>query len=70
MDNAELINSMIDKIVSGENTSAKEDFEALISAKVSNALDVKKQEVAQSIYGEKQPEEAQEEEIADEPEQA
>ena len=69
MDNAELINSMIDKIVGGENTSAKEDFEALISAKVSNALEVKKQEVAQSIYSNEQPEESKEEEIVDEPEQ-
>ena len=66
MDNAELINSMIDKIVGGENTSAKEDFEALISAKVSNALEVKKQEVAQSIYSNQQQEEPSEEEAQDE----
>ena len=50
MDNAEQINSMIDKILGGDNTSAKEDFEALISAKVASAIEVKKQEVAQSIY--------------------
>ena len=50
MDNAEQINGMIDKILGGDNTSAKEDFEALISAKVASAIEAKKQEVAQSIY--------------------
>jgi hypothetical protein len=50
MDNAEQINGMIDKILCGDNTSAKEDFEALIFAKVASAIEVKKQEVAQSIY--------------------
>ena len=50
MDNAELVNDMINKIVAGDNTTAKEDFESLISAKVSAALEAKKQEVAQSIY--------------------
>ena len=57
MDTTETINSMIDKIIGGDNTSAKEDFEALISAKVTNALDVKKQELAQSIYTDKAEEE-------------
>ena len=54
MDNAELVNDMINKIVAGDNTAAKEDFESLISAKVSAALDAKKQEVAQSIYQNKE----------------
>lgn len=50
MENTETINSMIDKIIDGDNASAKEDFESLIAAKLSSALDAKKQEVAQSIY--------------------
>lgn len=45
------ISGMIDKIVDGENTDAQADFEALISAKLSDALDAKRVEVAKSIYG-------------------
>lgn len=69
MENSETINSMIDKIIDGDNVSAKEDFESLIAAKLSSALDAKKQEVAQSVYAgqEEQPqEEPSEEEIEDE----
>lgn len=60
MDNTEAIGNMIDKIVGGDNTAAKEDFEALISAKLSNALDAKKQEVAASIYDSQKDTEEQE----------
>lgn len=51
MDTAEIINNMIDKIIQGDNTNAQEDFEALISSKLQTAIDDKKVEVAQSIYG-------------------
>lgn len=65
MDNTETINSMIDKILDGENTGAEEDFKNLISAKLSAALDAKKQEVAASVYADSQP---SSEEEANEPE--
>lgn len=50
MDTNEIINNMIDKIIAGDNVDAKQDFEALISTRLQDALDVKKQEVAASIY--------------------
>ena len=52
--NKETINSMIDKILDGDNVSAKEDFESLITQKMNDALDIKKTEVAASIYGSEQ----------------
>jgi hypothetical protein len=51
MDTQEVITNMIDKIIAGDNTSAQEDFESLISNKMAAALDQRKQEVAQSFYG-------------------
>jgi len=65
MDNEQVTN-MIDKILGGDNTAAKEDFEALIASKVSSALEVKKQEIAQSVYVNQEP---AEEEISDESEE-
>lgn len=50
MDDDSIVN-MLAKIVDGDNTGAKEDFESIISQKLNAALDAKKQEVAQSIYG-------------------
>ena len=44
------VDSMIDSIIDGDNTKAKEEFEALIGAKLNAALDVRKQELAKSIY--------------------
>ena len=51
MDTQEVITNMIDKIIAGDNTSAQEDFESLISNKMAAALDQRKQEVSQSFYG-------------------
>lgn len=50
MDNLSIINNLVDKIISGDNNSAKQDFEMLISARLQDALDAKKQEVAASLY--------------------
>ena len=50
MDNNELINKMIDDIIAGNNTEAKETFDSAIAAKMSDALDSKKVELAQSVY--------------------
>jgi len=50
MDNQELINNIIDKIISGDNAEAKQSIESILSQKMNDAIDVKKQEVAQSIY--------------------
>lgn len=74
MDTNELINNLINNITDGEQTKAQEDFEAIISSKLQAAIDSKKLEVAQSIYGNKEaeeteePEEDEEIEIEGEPE--
>lgn len=50
MDTREIINKMIDDIIDGNNTDAKDSFDAAISNKLTDALDAKKIEIAQSIY--------------------
>lgn len=50
---SETISDMLLKIVDGDNTGAKEDFENIISQKLNDALDAKRMEIAQAIYGEK-----------------
>lgn len=63
----EVIKNMIDKIAAGDNVSAQDDFESLVSKKLSDAIEAKKQEVAQSIYtgSNKSSEENSEEETED-----
>lgn len=41
---------MIDDIIDGNNTDAKDGFESALSTKLTDALDAKKIEIAQSIY--------------------
>jgi hypothetical protein len=50
VDTTEIINRMIDDIIDGNNTDAKDGFESALSSKLSDALDVRKVELAQSIY--------------------
>ena len=50
MDTAEIINKMIDDIIDGNNTDAKDGFESALSSKLTDALDAKKIEIAQSLY--------------------
>lgn len=50
METTEVINTMINKIEDGDNVGAQDDFAALISTKLQTAIEVKKQEIAQSIY--------------------
>ena len=50
MDTKELIDQMITDILAGNNVEAREIFDQAIGLKVSDALDVKKVEVAQAIY--------------------
>ncbi len=51
MNTAEVIDNLIDKIISGEHVSAQSDIESVLAQKMQDALDAKKQEVAASIYG-------------------
>ena len=50
MDTREIINKMIDDIIDGNNTDAKDGFETALSNKLTDALDARKIELAQSIY--------------------
>ena len=54
MDNQEIISTMIDKIIDGDNIGAQEDFSSIIATKMTQALDARKQELAQNIYQDQQ----------------
>ena len=45
------ISNFIARVVNGDNTAAKDDFENIIAQKLNDAIDQKKIEVAQSVYG-------------------
>lgn len=49
MDN-ELLKSFVQDIVAGNNINAKEKFDTLVSSRVSDSLDARKVEVANSIF--------------------
>ena len=50
MDKQELIQKLIDDITSDNNSEAGDVFNQLMNAKLSDSLDNKKQEVAQTVY--------------------
>jgi len=57
VDTTEIINKMIDDIIDGNNTDAKTGFESAISNKLTDALDAKKVELAQSLYNQEEEDE-------------
>ena len=48
---------MIDDIIDGNNTEARDSFDAAISNKLTDALDAKKIELAQSVYSKEEQDE-------------
>ena len=50
MDTKEIIDRFVDDVLDGNNLAAKEAFQNAISIKVSDAIEQKKVEVAQSVY--------------------
>lgn len=42
---------MIDDILNGDNTDAEEGFNSVLASKLSDALEDRKVEIAQSLYG-------------------
>ena len=50
MDTTEIINKMIDDIIDGNNTDAKDGFESALSTKLTDVIDARKIEIAQSLY--------------------
>ena len=53
---------MIDDIIDGNNTDAKDGFESALSSKLTDALDARKVEIAQSLYNQEVEVEEEEEE--------
>lgn len=66
MDTKQSIDDMINKIIDGDNIGAQEDFHSIIADKINTVIDLKKQEVAASIYGSEQADTETEEESTDE----
>jgi hypothetical protein len=60
VENADIINKMIDDILNGDNVEAEQGVNAVLASKISSALDDRKVEIAQSIYGKKDDEVSQE----------
>jgi len=60
---SQTLGSLIDDILDGNATAAKDKFDNAVSVKVSDALDQRKMELSNSLYNNKeQPEEENEEE--------
>lgn len=51
MDRREMIQNMVDQIIAGKNTEARDSFDQAIASTVAAAMDAKKIEVARNIYG-------------------
>jgi hypothetical protein len=66
---SQLIGSLIDDIIDGNATAAKEKFDGAVSVKVSDTLDQRKTDIANSLYNDREPPEDQEEEDYEEEEQ-
>ena len=64
METKDIVSNLISNIVDDNVTQAKDDFEAVISAKLASAIEDKKQEVAQSIYVNSEEEDTEDEDPA------
>lgn len=56
-----LIGSLIDDVLDGNATAAREKFDSAVSLKVSDALDQRKTEISNSLYNDKEQQEEEEE---------
>jgi len=62
----ENINNFINSIAAGDNVTAKEELEELLSSKAFDALQSRKQDIASTLFGGEQEEEHSDEEIESE----
>jgi hypothetical protein len=62
----ENINNFINSIAAGDNVTAKEELEELLSSKAFDALQGRKQDIASTLFGGQQEEEYSDEEIESE----
>jgi len=61
-----LLNKLVDDILDGNNLDAEQTFEDAISIKITDALNQRKADIAQSIYSPQEESEDQETEDEDE----
>lgn len=53
----EMISSLLDDIIDGNNSEAKDKFDSLIATKLNSALDDRKQEISKDIFNKETEEE-------------
>jgi hypothetical protein len=58
----EYIEKLVDQIIDGDNTNARETYSDVMSTKITDALEGRKKEIAQSIYDNDSQEEIEPEE--------
>ena len=61
-----ILNKLVDDILNGDNLQAKQTFEDAISIKITDALNQRKADIAQSIYSPQGAEESDEQETENE----
>lgn len=50
MDTQETINKLVDDIIAGNNTEARDGFDSALGMKIVDAMDIKKLDLARSTY--------------------
>ena len=50
MDTQETINKLVDDIIAGNNTEARDGFDSALGMKIVDAMDIRKQNLARSTY--------------------
>lgn len=65
METKDIINSLIDDILDGNNSEAQEKFDSAIATKVVDVLDARKKELAQTIYSSQEDGTSEEEQSTD-----
>ena len=65
METKDIIDSLIDDIIDGNNAEAQEKFDSAIASKVVDTLDARKRELAQTIYSRQEDGSTEEEQSTD-----
>lgn len=65
METKDIIDSLIDDILDGNNSEAQEKFDSAIASKVVDVLDARKRELAQTIYSSQEDGSTEEEQSTD-----
>lgn len=65
METKDIIDSLIDDVLDGNNSEAQEKFDSAIASKVVDVLDARKRELAQTIYSSQEDGTSEEEQSTD-----